>query len=100
MRNISHAKVERVRGRALQRIRARWFHHHPLCVLCAERGRVAEATELDHIVRLEDGGSDDASNRQGLCHDCHLTKTLREKGYDERQPIGADGWPVEKAVQQ
>ena len=32
--------------------------------------------QLDHIISLnEDGGEDDIDNLQGLCVDCHATKT-------------------------
>lgn len=89
-------KVPRISGTRLQAIRKRWFDAHPLCVICEREDRVRVATELDHIKRLEDGGLDDDSNRQGLCHECHLAKTLKEKGYDMRETIGADGFPIER----
>jgi 5-methylcytosine-specific restriction protein A len=88
-----HAHVQRIRGNRLQAIRRRWFHHHPLCVHCQAAGRVKVATELDHIVPLHQGGTDRASNRQGLCHACHLSKSLAEAGKRERQAIGLDGYP-------
>jgi 5-methylcytosine-specific restriction endonuclease McrA len=33
---------------------------------------------VDHIVRRSDGGSDEWSNLQPLCHSCHSMKTSRE----------------------
>lgn len=36
--------------------------------------------ELDHIVPLADGGSEDESNLQVLCRKCHKEKTAREAG--------------------
>lgn len=77
---------QRTRGRKWMDIRAKWFRTHPLCVQCERMGRVAEATELDHIIPLIDGGKDDASNMQGLCHDCHERKTSGEAR------IRARGW--------
>lgn len=29
------------------------------------------ATEVDHIMRVIDGGTDHPSNLRSLCHDCH-----------------------------
>jgi 5-methylcytosine-specific restriction protein A len=76
---------ERIRGRRLQGIRAHWFRAHPLCVMCEKAGRVRMATQLDHIVALDNGGKDfdrdHGRNRQGLCEDCHRTKTAADLGH-------------------
>ena len=89
---------DRIRGRALQEIRKRHFEQYPLCVECQKHGRIALATELDHIIALTNGGKDfdeDAgTNRQGLCADCHEAKTKRDLGHRETQQIGLDGWPM------
>lgn len=65
----------RITGRKLQRIRREHFAEHPLCVHCEARGETRIATQLDHRIPLFKGGRDDASNRQGLCYDCHAAKT-------------------------
>ena len=70
--------IQRMRGRALQERRRRWFAEHPLCVKCQEANRVRAATELDHTIPLHLGGRDDKTNLQGLCHDCHEAKSKRE----------------------
>lgn len=70
--------VERMRGRPAQRRRERLLSEHPVCVACEQTGRVAAATELDHIVPLWKGGSEDDSNLQGLCSACHAEKSARE----------------------
>lgn len=99
-KTLPHAreKSQRTRGRALQEIRD--FHRaiQPLCLRCLSKTPPVTRlwTELDHIKRLEDGGTDDDSNLQGLCHDCHADKTTEERGYTRRAEIGADGWPVDK----
>lgn len=92
--------VERIRGRKLQRIRAEHFSANPLCVMCAAQGRVSTATELDHIIALTNGGTNDDSNYQGLCYACHEIKTNADLGYTPRAATGADGWPVEQTEQQ
>ena len=45
-----------------------------MCALC----KVAQATEVDHIVPLEQGGSNDEINLQPLCKECHQAKTKQE----------------------
>jgi 5-methylcytosine-specific restriction protein A len=71
--------VERKRGYAgvkdRQRIRARDFG---LCQECRRRGRTTVGHPVDHIVPLWAGGSDEDSNKETLCMDCHDAKTARE----------------------
>ncbi len=38
------------------------------------------ATDVDHIIPKRDGGRDTMGNLQGLCHECHSSKTAREDG--------------------
>ena len=46
-----------------------------LCQICKE----ANATEVDHIVEIRDGGAPyDLNNLQSLCHRCHMKKTAEE----------------------
>ena len=93
----------RVRGQALQTVRAAHFRLHPLCVHCRAEGRVEVATELDHIVALVNGGldfdQDDGDNRQGLCREHHAKKTAADLGYEyiARSEVGLDGWPKERS---
>ena len=79
-RSEASPEAPRVRGRALQRLRADLFSRHPLCVLCLalRPQRVSAATIRDHIVPLGEGGRDDESNVQAICADCHRAKTERE----------------------
>jgi 5-methylcytosine-specific restriction protein A len=39
------------------------------CQLCG-----GTATEVDHIRRVADGGSDHPSNLRALCHTCHASR--------------------------
>ena len=46
---------------------------------CNECGSMLTAWfEIDHITRLEYGGSNDASNLVALCRNCHGKKTAME----------------------
>lgn len=69
---------ERLRGRARQARNARLAFRSPLCVECDREGVVSRAEEWDHKVPLAEGGLDDESNLQGLCHRHHAEKTARE----------------------
>lgn len=60
------------------RLRAHVLSEEPLCRICLQFDLVAEASEVDHIVPLVEGGSDDRSNLQGVCRPCHQAKTARE----------------------
>jgi 5-methylcytosine-specific restriction endonuclease McrA len=55
---------------------------HPECAECG-----APATDVDHVIPLADGGSNDIGNLQALCHSHHSAKTAREQG----------GWQHSKA---
>ena len=71
--------TKRVTGRRLQAMRASLFAAKPLCAECERHGRVTLATERDHIKPLEEGGTDDDSNIQGLCEPCHAVKSKAER---------------------
>lgn len=43
------------------------------CVICGDRGDI----EVDHILPVARGGSNDESNLQPLCHQCHTRKGNR-----------------------
>ncbi len=66
-------------GRGWQRIRIRYLRRHPLCVdpfaIHADDGVIVVATDVDHIIKRRDGGSDASGNLQSLCHSCHSKKT-------------------------
>ena len=63
-----------------QKYRRSYLIEHPLCQRCLERGRIVEATVVDHIVPHR-GGQElfwDSNNHQALCKKCHDEKTARE----------------------
>lgn len=58
----------------------------PLCVAC----KAAPATEVDHILPLRRGGTNDLTNLQTLCKSCHSRKTA----FYDRHPPEARGLGV------
>lgn len=75
-------------GEKLQQARKRLFTEHPLCCYCLKEGRVTAASIRDHIVPLQEGGSEDDSNVQALCKSCHDIKT-HEESQRGKQSSGA-----------
>jgi 5-methylcytosine-specific restriction enzyme A len=67
----------------------RYLRAHPLCVACTADGLIAQATAVDHIVPIRQGGAMwDPRNHQALCHDCHTRKTGRERRQTRRLTEG------------
>lgn len=66
---------ERGYGWQWQQLRQIVLNDEPLCRRCSSRGRVSGAVLVDHIVPLLDGGTNDRTNLQALCLDCHAVKT-------------------------
>lgn len=72
---------ERIRGRPLQRLRKQVMREQPLCPECEAEGRAVawyEGGELDHIVPLSKGGTNERSNLVGRCRPHHLAKSAKE----------------------
>lgn len=70
--------TERTRGSAWMKTRAAWLRAHPMCVECEDAGYVTAGEEVDHVVPLWEGGADDETNYQTLCHEHHAAKTADE----------------------
>ncbi len=87
--------VERLRGRAgmAQRLRRLQRTNH-LCEDCLACGATQVAVEVDHIIPLSLGGSDDDANTRNLCKYHHDKRTAEQFGRVQRATIGADGWPL------
>lgn len=75
----------RKRGRPGARARAQVLAEEPLCRSCLETGRTSASEIVDHIVPLAWGGSDDRSNKQGLCKACHDDKSKAERAEAARR---------------
>jgi 5-methylcytosine-specific restriction protein A len=76
---------KRLRGRAGQRARRAVLDEEPLCRKCLEQGRTTASEVVDHIRPLSQGGSDQRSNKQGLCVPCHDAKTKAEAAEGRRR---------------
>ena len=62
-----------------KRFRAVVLREEPLCRICAQFGIYTEATVVDHIHEIKDGGNHlDRDNAQSLCRSCHQRKTAEE----------------------
>lgn len=75
----SGSTTERGYGHAWRLLREQVLRRDDyLCVSCSANGYIVEATDVDHIVAKEHGGTDDLVNLQSLCSSCHKEKTARE----------------------
>lgn len=73
------ASVERKRGYAGVKDRNRIRDRDcGLCQECKRKGIGRTGTQVDHVTPLWKGGSDEDSNKELLCDDCHTEKTARE----------------------
>lgn len=74
----SAGATERTRGGKWQRIRQSVLRRdHYRCVDC---GRIGLDNEVDHIVPLHRGGTDDICNLAVRCVPCHAAKSAAEAG--------------------
>ena len=88
-----HNDKERTRGRRWMELRHVVLVEEPVCMLC---GRMPSA-EVDHILPICKGGTDDRDNLQGACKACHEEKTCKDLGIKKPVTIGLDGYPLEHA---
>ena len=75
-------RPERMNGWQWSRLRAKVLERAGyVCEGCAG---LRKAQEVDHIIPLSRGGTDDAHNLQALCVECHAKKTRREQAQGHR----------------
>lgn len=90
-------KYRRLRGAkwlaAITRVRAR----DPLCATCKALGVVTLGVEMDHVVPLHKGGSNDDDNLQMLCVPCHRKKTRDELGLGQSPGFDEQGNPLDES---
>lgn len=66
-------------GWAWTKLRNRIMHRDGgLCQVCFSAGLIVQAKEVDHIVAKHNGGTDDETNLQAICIECHKLKTAGE----------------------
>ena len=68
------SSAERGYGAEWRKIRDAYLSQNPLCVAC---GQIA--TEVDHIVSLKDGGSNDWDNLRSYCKHHHSRRTAHDQ---------------------
>jgi 5-methylcytosine-specific restriction protein A len=70
---------KRLYGAKWRKARDAWLKECPLCVECEKRGRLVDATDVDHIVPHRGNKAIfwDYDNWQSLCGTCHKRKTGR-----------------------
>ena len=76
----NRSAYDRGYGKAWQRESRRFLQAHPLCVLCAQKGRYVKAVVVDHI-QPHRGDANlfwNPTNWQPLCKRCHDRKTRTE----------------------
>lgn len=71
---LTHPPKERRRG-TTAKTRKTVLSEEPRCA-CGK-----PATEVDHIVPVCLGGTDDRENLRGICRGCHLTKSSLEANH-------------------
>ena len=69
--------TKRIRGRKWLSIRQQVLLRDNYT--CARCGLASVDNECDHIIPLEQGGSNADCNLQTLCRDCHAAKTASEQ---------------------
>jgi 5-methylcytosine-specific restriction protein A len=99
-------RAPRWQDRASRQAQAEQLKREPHCEICGDKGRVTEATEVDHRVPRHAGGSlTDPANLRSLCHACHVDVTLADRARRTGRPVrrrsprvkgcDADGYPLD-----
>lgn len=63
-----------------------------LCQRCLAHDRPTPATDVDHKIPKAKGGTDDDSNLQALCGQCHRDKTADDARQSGAKMRRLDGW--------
>ena len=74
----------RLRGRPGMRMREQVRREEPFCRACLAKGLHVATDDVDHIVPLSQGGTNDRRNMQGLCAPCHRVKSKAEAAAGRR----------------
>ena len=86
--------TKRTRGRKWMAIREQALAKTQYrCAECLRNDKLSIACQVDHIIPLHKGGTDDLDNLEGLCAEHHRAKTAKDMGHKVKVTFGADGWP-------
>lgn len=88
---------DKLYGRRWRNLRKAFLTENPLCVMCADEGRMTPATEVDHI-KKHSGDVVlffDASNWQGLCAYHHRSVKAQMERSGKVKGNKADGTPID-----
>ena len=66
-------------GKTWRKIRTAFLSANPLCEICKSDDKLIPAELVHHIVPLADGGTNEWSNLQALCSNCHSSLHLTER---------------------
>lgn len=84
-----HSDQDFYNSRRWRGVRKSFLIRNPLCKHCKKQGRTVEATVVDHIKAIQDGGLEwDWNNFQALCVHCHAKKTNQEIAARKKASIG------------
>ena len=88
---------DKLYGRRWRKARRQFLAENPLCVMCADEGRVEEATELDHIERHRGDQVKfwDVKNWQGLCAFHHRSVKSQMEKSGKVRGNRVDGSPID-----
>ena len=86
-------RFARTRGNRWVKIRNQILERDEFMCQCSDcKGVRYIAHEVDHILPLYKGGTDDPENLMAMNRDCHERKTRTDLGHRERKQVGLDGW--------
>ncbi len=65
-------------GHKWRQLRAKVLRLEPNCRVCRMEGRLVPAQEVDHVVPLAHGGTNELANLAPICGQHHRSKTARQ----------------------
>lgn len=66
-------------SREWRHLRKVFLTEHPFCTECWKKGKLTEASVVDHVVPIRQGGPAlNENNLQALCASCHSSKSIKE----------------------
>lgn len=63
-----------------------------LCQSCQRNGIDKQGSEVDHVVPLSEGGTNNLDNLQCICRSCHREKTREESIRAVRRKLSDGNW--------